>query len=638
MKNCKRLLLLLVVVALVFSGCANTRGSIIITNGESCTLEVGQTLKLNCQTTNVKQPVVWSSTDSCVTVTDSGLISAVRKGSAVITASAGKISAKISVTVVEVEEIKDIVLSVDKQELVVGEIATLSATYSDGTDGDFTFEIVSGKEFAEIADDQLTAIAVGQVTVVAKSGEEVSNQVTIEIISVEDVGKIELRASKYYIVAGETVSLNARVYPQSENVKIKYEVVRNGSYTQLDGNVVTGVVAGGSTVFVAKVGNVTSNEISVTVVADGVEPTSISLSINKHVLEVGEKATLTFSVSPSNAASNVEFDVIEGNDNVEVVENQVVAFTAEQATIVAKIGNIVSNAVTVNQQITSDPYENITKDEFYSNYQPATSYLDSYYRTLHNFMSGDISAQDQAPTVADYQPAQGDALIRNTATVYAENGNVYYVLDGFGEVVNCVYKGGAYVTLEEVAAYVMAFGEIPANYTSNKSGNPKTNVWGEYLRLNHSAFSGDTSRYRYEPELPDISGCGGNLYYYEIDIGTTGTDCDPSYAAVVYNDGSKITRGAARIVYARQDRNRNNIIDPNERYVFYTYNHYNDFQEYLNYQGGWGVKFGNITGGGTISSNTNYNPTRYERTARADFTTFANVFYVALATATPAVR
>ena len=36
-----------------------------------------------------------------------------------------------------------------------------------------------------------------------------------------------------------------------------------------------------------------------------------------------------------------------------------------------------------------------------------------------------------------------------------------------------------------------------------------------------------------------------------------------------------------------------------------------DFQEYLNYEGGWGEMFGNITGGGTISSKYDYNPTDY---------------------------
>lgn len=111
--------------------------------------------------------------------------------------------------------------------------------------------------------------------------------------------------------------------------------------------------------------------------------------------------------------------------------------------------------------------------------------------------------------------------------------------------------------------------------------------------------------------LPRIFGCGGDLIYYEMDIGTTGTDCDPDYPCEIYNNGYSITRGAARIVYSHSDLNGNKIIDLDERYVFYTYNHYNDFQEYLNYYGGWGEMFGNITGGGTISSKYDCNPTDY---------------------------
>lgn len=267
----------------------------------------------------------------------------------------------------------------------------------------------------------------------------------------------------------------------------------------------------------------------------------------------------------------------------------------------------------------ADPYANVNKAEFYANYKPAESYWDAYYRSQHGLMSGSIEPQDQEPTVADERPVQGEYYLRNSSALYSKDKNVYYVVDANGRIVNRVYKGGAYVTLEEVAAYVFAFGETPANYIDGKRGDPETSIWGKYLRLNNSAFSGSTSKYPYEPELPDISGCGGDLYYYEIDVGTTGTDCDPAYRAADYNDGSRITRGAARIVYTRYDANRNNIIDINEKYLFYTYNHYNDFQEYLNYEGGWGEMFGNITGGGKISSKTDYNPTDYVPTVRYEF-------------------
>ena len=270
-----------------------------------------------------------------------------------------------------------------------------------------------------------------------------------------------------------------------------------------------------------------------------------------------------------------------------------------------------------------DPYVNMSAAEFYSNYEPADDYWDAYWRTKHGFMSGSIDPQDQAPTIADYQPMEDGKYVRNTYANFSADGNTYYIVNGYGEVVNQVFKGGAYVSLEEVAAYVFAFGDIPVNYSSSKSTKPTSSIWGEYLRVNHTKFSGSTSKYPYEPELPDISGCGGSLQYYEIDIGTTGTDCDPSYRPAVYNNGTKITRGAARIVYARFDANGDKIIDINERYLFYTYNHYNDFQEYLNYEGGWGEMFGNVTGGGTISSKYDYNPTPYVPVVRRDLVTGA---------------
>lgn len=266
----------------------------------------------------------------------------------------------------------------------------------------------------------------------------------------------------------------------------------------------------------------------------------------------------------------------------------------------------------------TDPYENMTAEEFYANYTTACCYTDACYRTEHCFLSGSLEVPGQYAEDAAYRPMSDGAYIRNTDSFYSDDGNTYIVVDGYGSEVMRIYKGAAYITLEEVAAYMYAFGgssdSLPANYTSKKSTSPGESPWGIYLRVNHSYFLGNTQKYPYEPELPDISGCGGDLQYYEMDIGTTGTET-PGYGARVYNDGSKITRGAARLVYARQDLNGNGAYERNEVYVFYTHNHYNDFREYLNYYGGWGEMFGNVTGGGEYSSKTNCNPTPYVPTA-----------------------
>lgn len=269
----------------------------------------------------------------------------------------------------------------------------------------------------------------------------------------------------------------------------------------------------------------------------------------------------------------------------------------------------------------TDPYEGMSKEDFYADYSPACCLQDAQYRSKHGFLSGSLDVPGQYAVDAAYQPTDNGKYVRNTDSYYLDDGNTYVVVDGYGCEVMRIYRGGGYITLEEVAAYMYAFGgkdSFPANYTSKKSGNPDRSIWGEYLRVNHSRFLGNTNKYPYEPELPDISGCGGDLEYYEMDIGTTGTTT-PGYAPKPYIQNGTITRGAARVVYARQDLNGNGVYEQDEIYVFYTHNHYNDFREYLNYYGGWGEMFGNITGGGEYSSKTNANPTPYVPTAYADF-------------------
>ena len=270
-------------------------------------------------------------------------------------------------------------------------------------------------------------------------------------------------------------------------------------------------------------------------------------------------------------------------------------------------------------------YASMTPEEFYADYEIAENAEDAYWRSYYGFMSGTLRVPDEAPRVVQNRPMQDGMYIRNSVNQFIDE-DTYVLVDVNGDVVMEIYRGGGYITLEEVAAYVYAFGDIPANYDANKKAKPTSSKWGEYLRVNNTKFTGDTRKYPYEPELPRISGCGGDLTYYEIDIGTTGTTSGEGYAVRIYNNGSSITRGAARIVYTRYDRNGNNIIDLDERYVFYTYNHYNDFQEYLNYYGGWGEMFGNITGGGTLSNKYNCNPTPYVEVARAPLSGVASLY------------
>ena len=256
----------------------------------------------------------------------------------------------------------------------------------------------------------------------------------------------------------------------------------------------------------------------------------------------------------------------------------------------------------------TDPYTNVNKTEFYKNYTPATSYEDAYFRSKHYLMSGDITEQYYKPTEGKLTE-NGKAIKLSTATYILNTDGSYlaYIPNTFDDDNYIIFYGGGYTSLNEVAAYLLAFGEVPKNTISAKGSSGQKDAiskWGEYGRVNDSVFSGDTSKYPYEPELPKILGAN-KITYHEMDFGTTGgyknsNSNGTSYTQKLYNNGSKIDRGAARMVFVCDSR----IKSIDERHVFYTYNHYNDFQEYLNYHNGWGYRFGNESAGNEYCGNS----------------------------------
>lgn len=158
----------------------------------------------------------------------------------------------------------------------------------------------------------------------------------------------------------------------------------------------------------------------------------------------------------------------------------------------------------------------------------------------------------------------------------ASNGNIGYVYDRYGEVIKELYQDEHYVELEDVAAYIVTFNDVPDNYfyTTERDGYTKSkrdcyNLYGDVCRIYPGPYN---SNYGYLPYSLDD-------YYHEADIGGEG-----------YAKSSSWNRGALRLVFSLAG------IDDygaNAPLVFYTGDHYDTFIEYKNYYGGWGQPFGN---------------------------------------------
>lgn len=482
-------------------------------------------------------------------------------------------------------------------------------------DGDVKF-LSRNSSIASVSNDGLiTANSAGETIIYARIDsyfDKVTVKVNEEIIELKSLN-ISLDVNE--VQTHSTLNINTSIYPMNaNNYQIEYEITSGQDLITIENNKIF-TLKSGNVSLIAKANDVISNEVSFYIYDFKVE-------LNKDIAKVNEKIYLDIDEN----YKSYSFEIETNNDGIislGLENNSFYIVGNKTGTVKARLYNL-TNEIYSNyfeiKIVNEESYEDIPKDEFYENYVRATSNEDAKKRSEAYLMSGNLEVDDQEPTISNYQKEEEGKLVHNN-NYYFKDENTYVVVDCYGNEVFEVYKDGAYITLEEVAAYIYAFGDVPTNYYENRNRypSPSESPRGEYLRLNNNEFSGDTDKYPYEPILPRISGCGGDLIYYEVDIGTTGTDCDPEYPSEIYNDGYSITRGAARIVYSRYYESDGSLITSLEdRYVFYTYNHYNDFQEYLNYQNGWGEMFGNITGGGDISSyDPNFPPTDYVSSIRS---------------------
>ena len=113
-----------------------------------------------------------------------------------------------------------------------------------------------------------------------------------------------------------------------------------------------------------------------------------------------------------------------------------------------------------------------------------------------------------------------------------------------------VVENGQYSDRDHVAAYIQAFGHLPSNYIT-KSQADNMSGWQK-----KGYYVGGDRFGNYEGILPKKSG----RKYYE---------CDISYTQNNINKGN---RGTKRIVYS------------NDGLIFYTSDHYESFQQYVNGQ------------------------------------------------------
>ena len=197
--------------------------------------------------------------------------------------------------------VESISLNETALELTEGETATLTATVLPENATDKTVTWTSDTPaVATVADGVVTAVAEGTAKITAKAGDaSVLCSVTVKkkVIAVESV---TLDPTSLELTVGGTAALTATVLPENATDKTVTWSCDNTAVATVADGVVTAVAEGTAKV-TAHAGDA-SAVCTVTVKADVVKVTEITINEADFSLAVGETKTLTATVKPENAS------------------------------------------------------------------------------------------------------------------------------------------------------------------------------------------------------------------------------------------------------------------------------------------------------------------------------------------------
>ena len=277
--------------------------------------------------------ITWASSNASVASVNSGTVSALKEGTATITASAGGKSSTCSVKVSsKVIPVTSVTLDKTSLSMQVGETETLTATVNpaDATDKIVTWSS-SDVSVATVADGKITAKKSGAATITAKSGNCTAECVVSVSVNTESV---TLDKTTLSLSVGESAQLTATVSPADATDRNVIWTSSDESVAKVSDGKVTAVKSGNA-IIIARCGG----KSAVCAVTVTVPVASISLDKAALSLEVGESAQLTATVSPADATDRNVIWTSSDESVAKVSDGKVTAVKSGKATITAKCGD-----------------------------------------------------------------------------------------------------------------------------------------------------------------------------------------------------------------------------------------------------------------------------------------------------------
>ena len=308
-----------------------------LTEGDSETLTA--TVKPDDAT---DKTVTWTSSDASIASVDAnGKVTAVKDGSATITAKAGEKTATCAVTVSKnVVAVTSVTLNKTELTLTEGDSETLAATVKpdDATDRTVTWSTSDATVATVDNNGKVTAVKEGSATITAMAGEESATCAVSISKKVIEVASVTLNKTELILTEGDSETLTATVKPDDATNKTVTWSTSDESIAKVDNNGKVTAVKEGTATIIARAG-AKSATCALSVRRKVIEVTSLTLNKAELTLTEGDSETLTATVKPDDATDKtVTWSTSDAT--IATVDNngKVTAVKAGSATITAKAG------------------------------------------------------------------------------------------------------------------------------------------------------------------------------------------------------------------------------------------------------------------------------------------------------------
>ena len=319
----------------------NIEPTSITVNTKKVALAVGSTYKLTATISPSNatiKTITWSTSNSAVAKVAGGTITAVKVGSATITAKThnGK-SASVAVTVTaKAIAATGVTISPTSASINVGSSKTFTATVtpSNATTKTITWSS-SNSAVATVSGGKVTGKKAGTAKITAKTANGKTATATITVKNI-NATSVKLNKTSASILVGGSVTLTATIAPTNTTIKTITWSSSNTAVATVSGGKVTGKKAGTAKI-TAKTAN--GKTATATITVNSINVTSVKLNKTSATITKGSSVALTTTIAPSNATTKT-ITWATSNANVATVSGgKVVGKAPGIVTITAKSHN-----------------------------------------------------------------------------------------------------------------------------------------------------------------------------------------------------------------------------------------------------------------------------------------------------------